>query len=257
MDLTVATQTLEAFLLVVVRTGGFVSVAPLFGHKSVNVRLRVLIAMCLSLTIYTATDVALPEYSSVLGYTLLVVKEVLVGLSLGFVSSITMSVLTVAGEFIDREIGFTMATNFDMTVGGMVTVTAELYDKMVYAVILVTNLHYYILKALAQSFELIPIGRVEVNYLALYSGVLGFMGQYFSIGFRIAMPIFLGATILNIILGVLAKSSPQLNMFSVGMQLKVFAGLAVLSIAVMFVPNIATYLMERMQDILNTVMGGL
>lgn len=257
MDLSISTRTLEAFLLVVMRSGGFVSVAPLFGHKSVNVRLRVLIAICISFTIFSATDVSLPEYDTVFGYSLLVIKEVVVGLSLGFAASITMAIITVAGEFIDREIGFTMATNFDLTVGGMVTVTAELYDKMIYAVILITNMHYYILKALAQSFELVPIGKVNVNYLSLYNGVLGFMGQYFSIGFRIAMPIFICATILNIILGILAKSSPQLNMFSVGIQLKVFGGLAVLSIAVMFIPNIANYLMERMQDILASIMGGL
>lgn len=257
MDLTISTLTLESFLLVLVRIGGFVAVAPLFGHKSINARLRVLIAGCIALTIYSAMDISLPEYETVFEYTMLVIKELAVGLSLGFVANITMSVLAVAGEFIDREIGFTMATEFDPNVGGMVTITAELYDKMVYAVILVTNLHYYILKALAQSFELIPTGHVDINFVSLYTGILSFMGQYFSIGFRIAMPIFLGAMILNVILGVLTKSSPQMNMFSIGMQLKVFMGLLILSIAIMFVPNIATYLMERMQDVLSTIMRGL
>lgn len=257
MDLTISTLTLESFLLVLVRTGGFVAVAPLFGHKSVNVRLRVLIAACISLAIFSAMDISLPEYETVLGYSWLVIKELVVGLSIGFVASLTMSALIVAGEFIDREIGFTMATNFDLSVGGMITITSELYDRMVYAVILVTNLHYYILKALAQSFELIPVGHVSVNFTSLYSGVIGFIGQYFSIGFRIAMPVFLGAIILNVILGVLAKSSPQMNMFSVGIQLKVLTGLIILSVAIMFVPNIATYLMERMQDMLLTLMGGL
>lgn len=257
MDLTISTLTLESFLLVLVRTGGFVAVAPLFGHKSVNVRLRVLIAACISLAIFSAMDISLPEYETVLGYSWLVIKELVVGLSIGFVASLTMSALIVAGEFIDREIGFTMATNFDLSVGGMVTITSELYDRMVYAVILVTNLHYYILKALAQSFELIPVGHVSVNVTSLYSGVIGFIGQYFSIGFRIAMPVFLGAIILNVILGVLAKSSPQMNMFSVGIQLKVLTGLIILSVAIMFIPNIATYLMERMQDMLLTLMGGL
>ena len=257
MDLTISTLTLESFLLVLARTGGFVAVAPLFGHKSVNARLRVLIAACISLTIFSAMDISLPEYETVLGYSWLVIKEIAVGLSLGFVASLTMSALVVAGEFIDREIGFTMATNFDLSVGGMVTITAELYDRMVYVVILVTNLHYYILKALAQSFELIPVGHVSVNFTSLYSNASGFIGQYFSIGFRIAMPVFLGAIILNVILGVLTKSSPQMNMFSVGMQLKVFAGLIILSVAIMFIPNIATYLMERMQDMLLSLMGGL
>ena len=62
---------------------------------------------------------------------------------------------------------------------------------------------------------------------------------------------------LNIILGILAKSSPQMNMFAIGIQLKVTVGLLVLTIAIMFVPNIATYLMEKMQQMLTTLIGGL
>ena len=71
------------------------------------------------------------------------------------------------------------------------------------------------------------------------------------------MPVFIGATIVNVILGILTKSSPQMNMFSVGMQIKVIAGLLVMTIAIMFVPNIANYLMERMQEMLQAVMGAI
>lgn len=257
MYLTISTLTLESFLLIVVRSACFTATAPLFGHKSVNARMRVLIALCISLSIFMATDTTLPEYDSVLGYSMLVIKEAAVGLSLGFVATMIMTMLVVAGEFIDREIGFTMATNFDMSMNANVTITAELYDKMIYLILLLTNLHYYMLRALAQSFELIPIGHANIKYTHMYDTVIGFISQYFSIGFRIAMPIFIGATILNVILGVLAKSSPQMNMFAIGMQLKVLAGISVLSIAIVFVPSIATYMMERVQDALNSLIGGL
>lgn len=257
MDLTISTLTLESFLLVIVRNGCFCATAPLFSHKAVNARLRILIAFCLSLSIFMATDISLPSYSTVFGYSFLVIKEAAVGLSMGFVASMIMSMLVVAGEFIDREIGFTMATTFDINHNTNVTITAELYDKLIYVIILISNLHYYMLKALAQSFELIPIGRASVNYPLMYTTVLELIGQYFSIGFRIAMPIFIGTIILNVILGILAKSSPQMNMFAIGMQLKVLGGLLVLSIAIMFVPNITTYLMERMRDALDSLIGGL
>lgn len=71
------------------------------------------------------------------------------------------------------------------------------------------------------------------------------------------MPIFLAAIMVNCILGVLAKSSPQMNMFAVGMQIKVFAGLFILSICVMFIPNIANYLMERAREMVEALMGGM
>ncbi len=257
MDLTVATLTLETFLLVFVRIACFIAIAPVFGHKSINARLRILIAICISLTVFTAMDFQMPEYSSVFGFAFLILKEVAVGLSLGFVSSLVMAIIVMVGEFIDREIGFSMAQNFDMSMGAMVTITAELYDRLIYLIILISNLHFYILKAVAQSFELIPLGEISIDFPYMYVQVLSFIAEYFSIGFRIAMPIFISATILNVILGVMAKSSPQMNMFAVGLQLKVLLGLFVLSVMIMFIPNIATRLMEIMGSMLTSLLGGL
>lgn len=239
-----------------VRVACFISIAPVFGHNSLNTRMKISIAFFVSLILYQVVDVSLPVYSDVLGYSTLVVEEALVGLLLGFVAGLSMKALAIAGEFIDREIGFSMATTFDPN-QGMVTITGELYDKIVCLVIMISNLHYYILSAAAQSFELVPVGRIVLNPDLIYTSLVQFIVQVFMIGFRIAMPVFLGATMLNVILGVLAKSSPQMNMFAIGMQLKVFVGLFLLAVCIMFVPNIANYIMERMRDMIQTILGGL
>lgn len=243
-------------MLVLVRVACFISIAPVFGHNSLNTRMKISIAFFVSLILYQVVDVSLPVYSDVLGYSTLVVEEALVGLLLGFVAGLSMKALAIAGEFIDREIGFSMATTFDPN-QGMVTITGELYDKIVCLVIMISNLHYYILSAAAQSFELVPVGRIVLNPDLIYTSLIQFIVQVFMIGFRIAMPVFLGATMLNVILGVLAKSSPQMNMFAIGMQLKVFVGLFLLAVCIMFVPNIANYIMERMRDMIQTILGGL
>lgn len=256
MSFTISTLTLEAFLLVLVRVACFISIAPVFGHNSLNTRMKISIAFFVSLILYQVVDVSLPVYSDVLGYSTLVLEEALVGLLLGFVAGLSMKALAIAGEFIDREIGFSMATTFDPN-QGMVTITGELYDKIVCLVIMISNLHYYILSAAAQSFELVPVGRIALNPDLIYTSLIQFIVQVFMIGFRIAMPVFLGATMLNVILGVLAKSSPQMNMFAIGMQLKVFVGLFLLAVCIMFVPNIANYIMERMRDMIQTILGGL
>lgn len=256
MSFTISTLILEAFLLVLVRVACFTSIAPIFGHNSLNARMKISIAFFVSLILYQVVDVSLPEYINVLGYTTLVLEEALVGLLLGFVAGLSMKALAIAGEFIDREIGFSMATTFDPN-QGMVTITGDLYDKIVCLVIVISNLHYYILSAAAQSFELVPVGSVVLNPGLIYTSLIQFIGQMFIIGFRIAMPVFLGATMLNVILGVLAKSSPQMNMFAIGMQLKVFVGLFLLAVCIMFIPNIANYIMERMRDMIQTILGGL
>ena len=257
MDLKVATLTLESFLFVFARTGGFMASAPLFSNRAINARIRVLVAACLAITMYVSMDVELPQYDSVLGFSLLIVEEIVIGLALGFVSSLAMATLVMAGEFIDREIGFTMAQTFDPGTNMNVTITAQLYDQVVYLIILVANLHHFILKAIADSFVLAPVGHIVPNVSVLYNNFMSYVVQFFSIGFRIAMPVFLSTIILNSVLGILAKSSPQMNMFAVGMQLKVFAGLFVLSMCVMFIPNIANYLIERAMDMFYGFIGGM
>lgn len=257
MDLTVSTLALEAYLLVLARMGAFCAAAPLFGHKSVNARLRILIAACMSIIVYTSMLPELPEYNTVFGYAMLVIKEAAVGLALAYVMSLVMNALVVAGEFIDREIGFTMATAFDPASNTNVTITASLYDKLVYLVMLVTSMHHFFIRAIVKSFIQIPVGQVRLNYGNLYLAVMTSVADFFVIGFRIALPVFLSAMILNVILGVLSKSSPQLNMFAVGMQLKVFTGLFVLTLTILFVPNVTTYLVDKMEVFVTSLMGGL
>ena len=86
MSFTISTLTLEAFLLVLVRVACFTSIAPIFGHNSLNARMKISIAFFVSLILYQVVDVSLPEYTNVLGYTTLVLEEALVGLLLGFVA---------------------------------------------------------------------------------------------------------------------------------------------------------------------------
>ena len=257
MDLSFDILKFEGFLLVLARIAGFFSAAPLFSNRAVNRKLRVLIACCMAIVIYTSMETPLPEYDTVLGYAILVVGELLVGLSIGFISNLVMLTLAMAGEFIDREIGFTMAQTFDSSLNANVTITAQIYDRMVTLIILITNLHHFIIKAMMDSFEWVPLGRFSPKPGTLLDKIVDFMAQYFSIGFRIAMPVFLAAIMLNIVLGILAKSSPQMNMFSVGMQLKVFSGLFVLSLIVMFIPNITNYLVEHMYEMVDSILEGL
>ena len=72
----------------------------------------------------------------------------------------------------------------------------------------------------------------------------------------IAMPIFISMTMLNVILGVLTKSSPQMNMFAIGMQMKVIIGMLALTIVIVFVPGITNILMDKMQAMINSLIGG-
>ena len=113
-------------------------------------------------------------------------------------------------------------------------------------VMLVSDMHLYILKAIVESFNIIELGKVSVG-MDIYVVLLKFLVEYFIIAFRIILPIFTAMLITNTVLGILAKAAPQMNMFVVGMQLKVVVGLAVLFFTAATIGNVTNFIFEEMK----------
>ena len=91
----------------------------------------------------------------------------------------------------------------------------------------------------------------------MYDTVIGFIANYFIIGFRIALPVFGTVILLNCVLGIMAKIAPQMNMFAVGMQLKVMTGLFVIFITMSLLPIIANFIFDQMKSMLTQMMRGM
>ena len=135
-----------------------------------------------------------------------------------------------------------------------ITITAEFYNMLVMLIMLCSNMHYFILSALSDSFQLIPLGNVTIDTGALYDTMVQYIADYFIISVRIALPVMIATMLLNVVLGVLAKTAPQMNMFVIGMQLKIFVGFAVLFVTIGFLPNITEYIYKEMQTVVTDVM---
>jgi flagellar biosynthetic protein FliR len=246
---------LEYFLAIVVRVMGVMAFAPIFGNSmTVTRRARIFIGVAVSIAVFTAHPYSPLDYTTFLGYTLILVKELVVGVTLGFLSNITLTIVGMAGQFIDREMGFSMVSNFDQTFNTETTITAQFYNMLVTIIMLCTNMHYFILSALSDSFELIPLGNVTIDSGTLYDTIVSYMTSYFTIALRISLPILIVIMLLNMVLGVLAKTAPQMNMFVIGVQLKIFAGFAVLMITISFLPTVTDFIYNQMQDIVYSAM---
>ncbi|MDE5862983.1 MAG: flagellar biosynthetic protein FliR [Lachnospiraceae bacterium] len=245
---------LEYFLAIVVRVMGAMAFAPIFGNVTVTRRVRILLSIAAAFAIFAANPYVPLNYNSFLEYTILLLKELVVGLSIGFVSNITLTIIGMAGQFIDREMGFSMVSAFDQSFNTDTTITAEFYSMLVRVIMLVSNLHYYILSALSDSFVLIPIGNVKLDSGRIYDTMLQYMVDYFLIALRIGLPIMIAIVLLNVILGVLAKTAPQMSMFVIGIQLKIFVGFGILVVTIPFLSNITGYVYEQMQKIVMNVL---
>ena len=254
IEQTFSINHLEYYLAIFVRVMGAIAFAPIFGNRTVTRRVRVFIGIACALAVFTANPYVPLGYSTFLEYTIILLKELIVGITIGFMSNVTLSIINAAGQFIDREIGFSMVSDFDPGMNTEITITAEFYNMLVMLIMLCSNMHYFILSALSDSFQLIPLGNVTIDTGTLYDTMVQYIADYFIISVRIALPVMIATMLLNVVLGVLAKTAPQMNMFVIGMQLKIFVGFAVLFVTIGFLPNITEYIYKEMQTVVTDVM---
>ena len=116
-------------------------------------------------------------------------------------------------------------------------------------ILVISGLHRYIIGAIVETFKVIPLGGV-VFRAKIYDIVIDFMSDYFVIGFRIALPVFAATLLLNCVLAILAKVSPQMNMFVVGMQLKIFVGIFVILVTISMLPSVSNFIQNEIKTIL-------
>ena len=247
--MSVSFDDFELFFLILVRITGFIFTAPFFSLGNVPVRVKTGLSFFLTLIIMITIPNEPIEYIGVIGFGILVAEEAILGVSLGFFANIAYYIINFAGMFIDMEIGFSMVQQLDPTTRIQSTITANFYSYLVILLMMVTNLHHYFLKAIVDTFQVIPVGQANINPM-IYQVMVRFMSEYFIIGFRIVLPIFGAILLVNAVLGILAKIAPQMNMFVIGMQLKVMVGLFVLTLIIELIPSVADFIFNDMIDMM-------
>ena len=145
-----------------------------------------------------------------------------------------------------------MVSQLDPISGIQTTLTANFYGYLVMLMMIMTNLHHYFIRAVVDSYKLISLGDAMFSP-NLYELMLQFVLDYFVIAMRIVLPIFAAILVVNTVLGILAKAAPQLNMFVIGMQLKILVGLLVLYLIIGLVPSVADFIFNEMMDFFKIV----
>lgn len=257
LDISFSYADLEYFLLILVRISCFVYVAPFFSMSNVPQRVKIGFSIFLSYLLYQAVDHNEVVYNSLLGYALIVMKEALTGFVIGWGAQICTTVTSFAGSIADMEIGLSMVSLIDPTTREQATFTGVFYQYIFTLFMIISGLYQYLLGALVDTFTLIPINGAIFRSEALVESVLLFLGDYIVLGFRIILPIFCAMIFLNCVLGVLAKVSPQLNMFAVGMQFKVLVGLGILFLSVRMLPALADNIFSQMKRMIVSFVEGM
>ena len=256
IDYTFALSEFEKIILILMRIASFVMVAPFFGMPNTPRRTKVGFSVFLTLIVYSYTADSSYTYNGILEYATLVVKECVVGLLIGYMANMCMQILHFAGRIIDMDIGLAMANVIDPTSKQQVGLIGTYYYDFVMLMLIVSDLHIFLVRALIETYEIIPIGEMTVN-ASLYDTVVGYIGDYFAIGFRITLPVFAAILLLNVLLAIVVRVAPQINMFVIGMQLKILIGLAVIFLTIGLLPSISNVIYEQMKTLITHVVEGM
>lgn len=213
-------------------------------------RVKIGLGVLISALVYQTLTPVHPEYSTVLMYAIYVLKEAVTGIIIGYSAAICVAILNFAGHLVDMEIGLSMVSLFDPVSRDSVTISGTYYQYTVLLMLMISGMYQYVLAAIIETFNLIPVSGAVFNSDRILNAMLTFLRDYLALGFRLCLPVFAAMLLLNAILGILAKVSPQLNMFAVGIQLKILLGLGVLFLTVGMMPGASTAILSEMKKMI-------
>jgi len=225
-------QDFTLFTLVLGRLAGIFSAIPLFGGERVPMNIRVLVIFSLTLVCFPVLKLAavtLPgDFISLL---LLVIAEALIGITLGLVAKAVFGAVEFCGQVIGMQMGFSMSTLFDPTMG-QVPLLAMLQTLIASLLFLTFGAHHLFIKAMVDSYSLIPLGGWHMSG-ALLSYLVTITSGIFILGIKLAAPVMVSLLATTVVLGVMARSFPQMNIFVVSMPLNIAIGFLVLGLSLL------------------------
>ncbi len=226
---------LAAFLLVLTRTSGIFLIAPFFGSLNIPVQMRAGAAIAMAFVTFPVivehSVVTAPE--SILMFGGAVAQELFVGWMIGFIAYVVLAAINMAGKIMDMQVGFSVANVMDPTSGQQSPLIGSFLYNLAVIYFLVVNGHHIIIGALIESFNRIPLDGVIWNE-TLASFIIDLTSGVFLTGMKIAMPVTFSILLVNVGMGILARTMPQMNIFVVGIPLHLTIGIFMLSMLLPF-----------------------
>ncbi len=244
------------WLVAMIRPGAAFFAAPVFGSPSVPVQLRLIVALAIGIPALAGAPFDLPVdgIASVAG-VMLVAGEVLVGLALGFAVQIGFSAAMLAGEVIGNAMGLGFASMIDPGSGASSPALGQFLSILATLLFLAMGGHLMLATIVIDSFHSLPPGQAWVSFDRLHGLVL-FGGDLFAAGLAIALPVGFSLVLIQIVMGVLARSAPAMNLFAVGLPATLLAGLVLMAIAAPTMGEGIVAAIQRGLDLARALAGG-
>ena len=232
---------MERFGLLLVRPGVLIALAPALGGAHIPVPVTVGLTVLISVGLLPSINVpqGLPELS----LSVVIAREVVIGMSLGFALRALIAGAEFAGHLSGHSIGFSYGATIDPQSGVRNNMLATLYGLLATLGFLAINGHHSVLRALVQSYGALPIGGGHLD-ASIVSSVRDILGLVFVVAVRLAAPVIIVLTLIELVVGLISRASPALNSMVIGFPIKIIVGLALVAALIPVIPAVTNSLLD-------------
>jgi flagellar biosynthetic protein FliR len=239
-------QVFGALLTIGVRLTGLMLFAPFFGSLTIPVRVKAMLVLALTALVYPMTASKIPQMN-ISQWPMMVFSELIIGVTLGVATNIVFDGVQMAGQVLSVQMGYSLVNIMDPNTQVESTVVATFHQTIALLIFLRLNVHFWILRAVAHSFDYLPPASGHFGGI-FTSAVVRSGADVFSIGIQIAAPVLSATLLADIALGLLGKASPQLPLMLLGPAVKSVLGLLILISALKYWPNLFENLFIRSME---------
>ncbi|MCD7033766.1 flagellar type III secretion system protein FliR [Metabacillus sp. GX 13764] len=248
------------FLLIFTRLSSFFLILPIYSYRNIPAFHKVGFAFVLSWVIYFTLPPAELEINGL--FFGLLFKELCTGLLIGFMAYMVLAAIQAAGGFIDFQLGFGIANIIDPMTGAQSPLTGQFLYTFALLFMLSVNAHHMLLDGVYYSFQYIPPEQaaLRIGDGSVMLFILKTFSSMFLIAFQMAIPVAGSLFIVDVALGIVARTVPQMNVFVIGMPLKIGVGFIILIVVMgamfMLIQGIFETMTQTMKTLMEMLGGG-
>ena len=241
------------FLLASCRTAGVIFFNPIFGRNSVPAIMKVGLSLAIAMfAVFELGTTQVINYSA-LEFIAAMLQGFVIGIVIGFIMTLFLSVFQLGGEVMDMQMGLSMASMYDPATRANISVTGNLLTSMYVLIFFISNAHLALFTVVIQSFQVIPLGVGQVsNQVAVY--FIELMYYIFLYAVQLSLPIIVTEIIAEFAVGILMRLVPNINVFVINIQIKVIIGLIIILTIIPALANFMTkmnlLMMEKITQVL-------
>ena len=242
------------FLLILARMSGCIFFNQLFGRGNIPALLKTSLSLFLAITVYgmipPGGDMVI---GSVIEYALLIAKEIFIGYLIGYIINLFFGTVVIGGEIMDMQIGMSMSKIYDPSSNLSMGISGSFLNVILMLIFLSANGHLTLIQIFITSCKLIEVGNFSIPKDLLFN-IVELFRQVLILALKLSMPVMAVEIILEAGIGILMKAIPQIQVFSVNVQLKILVGLLLI---IMLVPTFSTFIDNVVTLMFDTIRNSL